>query len=374
MPFGFGSSSPTVGSQAFFNSVRSPTPSSKQRTSLGVSSSSDSSATSFSPSGSRIPQYNGIISQRTALAGSETDLHRSKSNRGSTSPSHVTSLENIPPDRLDTRQEHEDFDDFDAASMPRPQSQASIPASAFSSPRKSKRRSYVPVPAALNSAALSNGPATTPIANTPSSSSTHSVRSNGSANTKAGGVFFGSSDQAGARHAARVASAASGTGKVLSDLQFDLSTARGALETTKQTLRITQGACESLLRSKEELSGHVDNLRLENEGINKMLVRKERMLSEANERADKAEQRVQEQTTVAKERDARATQLESQAEEMRHRTLHAESQYEALGGGLQAAKEGWSRQVQALRKNQEDMQRQHAQQLEEALKTHDMCA
>lgn len=244
--------------------------------------------------------------------------------------------------------------------MPRPRSALSR-SSTPSSPQKLKRKSYVPVPAALN---MTNGAGSVGMAPTSSAGSTSSARSSASNSNgnKHGGVFFGSSDQAAAKHAARVASAASGTGKVLSDLQFELSTARGALETTKNTLRITQTAVDNLSRDREELTSHRDSLRLENEGLSKMLARKDRMLAEAKDQA-------KEQARLAEECTAKAATLESQAEEMNARTTRAESEYEALRGGLQSAKEGWEKQVHELKTSQEEMQKRHAQQLADALQT-----
>lgn len=69
---------------------------------------------------------------------------------------------------------------------------------------------------------------------TPSSAPMHASRSLG------GGVFYGGGTDHGSRHADRVKSAASGTGKVVSDLQLALQDSKGALETTKNQLRISQ--------------------------------------------------------------------------------------------------------------------------------------
>lgn len=372
MPVGFGSGSPSVGSQAYFGasskSPRKSAPVGSSQQSLEVLSHSQSSVPTSPGGASRIPKYSNIVSHRTALTGSEADLFSSRGhNSRTTSPTPgSSSAQQLPQDLERELNDSEAADDFDPQGLPRPASAAgSQHTTASSTQDKPRRRSYVPV------SQQNNGHHS--IASSSASTSSSARSSNVAANSNKGGVFFGSGDQVAAKHKARVASAASGTGKVLSDLQFELSTVRGALETTRTTLRTTQRAVETLSRTKEELNDHVDSLRLENEGLTKMLSRRERMLAESSARAEKAESQAKEEAALADERGTKASTLEAQFDEMSESTKRNESSYEALRTSVQSAKEGWARQLQELKQAQEEMQKRHVQELQQALSTQSEC-
>ncbi|PPQ64358.1 hypothetical protein CVT24_008427 [Panaeolus cyanescens] len=87
----------------------------------------------------------------------------------------------------------------------------------------------------------------------------------------------------------RISLTPGGTTKVLADLQAGVVTARNALENTKQQLRVSQRSVAQLTRLTEDLKETRDRLRLENEGLNNVVARKERLLQEVLERARKAE-------------------------------------------------------------------------------------
>ncbi|KAJ4474984.1 hypothetical protein J3R30DRAFT_3505673 [Lentinula aciculospora] len=80
-----------------------------------------------------------------------------------------------------------------------------------------------------------------------------------------------------------------GTTKVLADLQTGVINARNALENTKAQLRLSQRSVATLTRQTEDLKEGRERLRLENEGLNNVVARKERLLQEVLERARKAE-------------------------------------------------------------------------------------
>ena len=71
-----------------------------------------------------------------------------------------------------------------------------------------------------------------------------------------------------------------GTSKVLADLQTGVINARNALENTKTQLRLSQRAVAQLTRQTEDLKEGRERLRLENEGLNNVVARKERLLQE----------------------------------------------------------------------------------------------
>jgi len=80
-----------------------------------------------------------------------------------------------------------------------------------------------------------------------------------------------------------------GTTKVLADLQTGVINARNALENTKQQLRMSQRSVAQLTRQTEDLKDGRERLRLENEGLNNVVARKERLLQEVLDRVRKAE-------------------------------------------------------------------------------------
>ena len=71
-----------------------------------------------------------------------------------------------------------------------------------------------------------------------------------------------------------------GTTKVLADLQTGVINARNALENAKAQLRLSQRSVAQLTRQTEDLKEVRERLRLENEGLNNVVARKERLLQE----------------------------------------------------------------------------------------------
>lgn len=75
------------------------------------------------------------------------------------------------------------------------------------------------------------------------------------------------------------------TTKVLADLQAGVLHARNALENTKGQLRLSQRQVSQLTRQTEDLKDARERLRLENEGLNNVVSRKERLLQEVRAHA-----------------------------------------------------------------------------------------
>lgn len=78
----------------------------------------------------------------------------------------------------------------------------------------------------------------------------------------------------------RISLTPGGTTKVLADLQAGVVNARNALENTKSQLRLSQRTVAQLTRQTEDLKEGRERLRLENEGLNNVVARKERLLQE----------------------------------------------------------------------------------------------
>ena len=72
------------------------------------------------------------------------------------------------------------------------------------------------------------------------------------------------------------------TTKVLAELQAGVLNARNALENTKGQLRLSQRQVSQLTRQTEDLKEVRERLRLENEGLNNVVARKERLLQEVS--------------------------------------------------------------------------------------------
>ena len=200
------------------------------------------------------------------------------------------------------------------------------------------------------------------------------MASSSSTGSNRGGLFFGSTDQAGARHAARLASAASGTGKVLSDLQVELANARGALETTKNQLRISQRAVEHLSRQVGDLSDGKERLKLENEGLSKMLARKERLLDETVARARASEAQQDGNRKAVLEHGKRAKELEAAYALAEERMYKAESEYNALRKSFGSITSGFRSELSDLRTIILGMEQKYATDLAEAKAKHQASA
>ena len=78
----------------------------------------------------------------------------------------------------------------------------------------------------------------------------------------------------------RTSFAPGNTTKVLADLQAGVLNAKTALENTKAQLRVSQRQVSQLTRQTEDLKEVRERLRLENEGLNNVVARKERLLQE----------------------------------------------------------------------------------------------
>jgi cell division protein FtsB len=80
----------------------------------------------------------------------------------------------------------------------------------------------------------------------------------------------------------RVSFTPSGTTKVLAELQAGILSTRNKLDDTKHQLRQSQRQVSQLTRQTEDLKEVRERLRLENEGLNNVVARKERLLQEVS--------------------------------------------------------------------------------------------
>ncbi|KAG1834147.1 hypothetical protein EV424DRAFT_1362958 [Suillus variegatus] len=151
----------------------------------------------------------------------------------------------------------------------------------------------------------------------------------------------------------RISLTPGGTTKVLADLQAGVINARNALENTKSQLRLSQRTVAQLTRQTEDLKEGRERLRLENEGLNNVVARKERLLQEVLERARKAEaeaatlkSQLKTETATSKKslREMESALLESTALSQK-----AEREYITLRDSIKSMTESWKHDTDRLR-------------------------
>ncbi|EGG06779.1 uncharacterized protein MELLADRAFT_62960 [Melampsora larici-populina 98AG31] len=160
------------------------------------------------------------------------------------------------------------------------------------------------------------------------------------------------------------------TGRVITNLQSDLLYARTALDQSKSQLRLSQRTVESLTRQTEDLKESMSRLRLENEGLSKMLARKERTVSELMERIKKSESELSTLKVEKKEIDSSMKKMTKETEEVLKESIRrrdrAEVQYEAVKSGVKSLSDGWKRDVIGLKSDMNKLEEKHRKELEES--------
>ncbi|KAL5633395.1 hypothetical protein ACGC1H_003778 [Rhizoctonia solani] len=151
-----------------------------------------------------------------------------------------------------------------------------------------------------------------------------------------------------------------GTTKVLADLQAHTLQVKSVLENTKSQLRSSQRTIAQLTRQTEDLKDGRERLRIENESLNNVVARKERLLQETADRARKAEaealilkSQLKEETTVSKKSMKEMQTTLSQAKAVAQRS---EREYVQLRDTMTGMREGWRKEVESLREQMKGSQ------------------
>ncbi|KAJ6488066.1 hypothetical protein DFH09DRAFT_1209896 [Mycena vulgaris] len=151
----------------------------------------------------------------------------------------------------------------------------------------------------------------------------------------------------------RISLTPGGTTKVLADLQTGVVNARNALENTKAQLRLSQRSVAQLTRQTEDLKEGRERLRLENEGLNNVVARKERLLQEVLERARKAEAEATTLRTQLKSETSTSKktirEMETALTESTALSQKSEREYITLRDSLKGLVEGWKSDTDRLR-------------------------
>lgn len=144
-----------------------------------------------------------------------------------------------------------------------------------------------------------------------------------------------------------------GTTKVLADLQAHTIQVKSVLENTKSQLRSSQRTIAQLTRQTEDLKDGRERLRLENESLNNVVTRKERLLQELLERARKAENESQllksqlkSETSTSKKS---LREMETTLAEAKNVAQRSEREYVQLRDALTHMRAGWRTEVESLR-------------------------
>lgn len=159
---------------------------------------------------------------------------------------------------------------------------------------------------------------------------------------------------------------------LVSRLAHELDSTRGSLDSTRQQLASSQRNLASLQRMYDSTKESVASARLEAERKETQLARKDKMLSEALERARKAEAEVKELGRSSREWGSRVRSVEAELGEVRRQTARAESAYEALRSACASNKAKWEGEVAALRSQLHDVVKEHKRKAESALSKFEM--
>ncbi|WVQ76989.1 hypothetical protein IAR50_006668 [Cryptococcus sp. DSM 104548] len=146
--------------------------------------------------------------------------------------------------------------------------------------------------------------------------------------------------------------------KVIDSLQTELLNTKTHLERVKSEVRAGQRRVEQLTRQKEDLQETKERMRVENEGLNNVIARKERLLQEVLERARTAESSLKEISTTRKALEQSTkkalAQMTADLQEAKTREMKAEREAQSLKEGVQSLKDLWARDVKGVR---EEMKR-----------------
>ncbi|KAF8738920.1 hypothetical protein RHS02_05431, partial [Rhizoctonia solani] len=141
-----------------------------------------------------------------------------------------------------------------------------------------------------------------------------------------------------------------GTTKVLADLQAHTLQVKSVLENTKSQLRSSQRTIAQLTRQTEDLKDGRERLRIENESLNNVVARKERLLQEAARKAEAEVQalkaQLKDETSATKKSMKEMHTTLSQAKAVAQRS---EREYVQLRDTLSTMREGWRKEVETLR-------------------------
>ncbi|KZP01503.1 hypothetical protein CALVIDRAFT_7095 [Calocera viscosa TUFC12733] len=174
----------------------------------------------------------------------------------------------------------------------------------------------------------------------------------------------------GSLKASRRPSGSGNTTKVLAELQAGVSNARNALENTKTQLRTSQRLVAQLTRQNEDLKDGRERMRMENENLNHVVARKERLLQELLDRARKAEAeasalkiQLKSETIASK---SAIKDIEKQLLEASTVSQKSHREYITLSESLRGMTGSWKAEMDAVRREMHKREEMYRRETEEA--------
>lgn len=139
--------------------------------------------------------------------------------------------------------------------------------------------------------------------------------------------------------------------KVIASLTAELAETKSQLEATRSALASTKAQSASYQAAADEMRGTLSRARLENDSSVTILARKDRQISEALERARKAEAEAKELGRASREWGTRVREVEDELGKERIKRSRAEQAYEALSSEWKSARERLTTQVRELKES-----------------------
>ncbi|KAK6905964.1 hypothetical protein I203_106799 [Kwoniella mangroviensis CBS 8507] len=162
--------------------------------------------------------------------------------------------------------------------------------------------------------------------------------------------------------------------RVIDGLQTELINARGHLERVKQEVRSAQRVIGSLTRQTEDLKETRERMRVECEGLNNVIARKERLLQEVLERARTAESSLSQHQSTRKALEQSTkkslSHMTSQLTEAQAGQAKAERECVALRESVKSLRDVWAREVKSVRDEWKKGEEKGKKEREEARQKH----
>ena len=141
------------------------------------------------------------------------------------------------------------------------------------------------------------------------------------------------------------------TGKVIANLTSELATTRALLETTQATLAAVRAQSATHQAAADDMRSTLSRARLENDSSITILARKDRQISEALERARKAESEAKELGRASREWGTRVREVEEELGKERIKRSRAEQAYDTLSSEWKTARERLVEEVKELKQS-----------------------
>ncbi|WWC86491.1 uncharacterized protein L201_001368 [Kwoniella dendrophila CBS 6074] len=167
---------------------------------------------------------------------------------------------------------------------------------------------------------------------------------------------------------------ASASTRVIDSLQTELINTKGHLERVKQEVRSAQRVIGSLTRQTEDLKETRERMRVECEGLNNVISRKERLLQEVLERARTAESSLSQHQSTRKALEQSTkkslSHMTTQLTEAQAGQAKAERECVALRESVKSLRDVWAREVKSVRDEWKKGEEKGKKEREEARQKH----